>query len=104
LSIAGFPLTAGFPGRWGLLFALVPVDPSARWAIMVAFFCIGLTTLRWANTLLSEPRTKVKEPQSIRERLLLGGGIGLCLLVGAFPQILYPWVVAAVSGVAQQLP
>lgn len=104
MSIAGFPLTAGFPGRWGLLFALVPVDPFARWAIMVAFFCIGLTTLRWANTLLSEPRMKVKEPQSIRERLLLGGGIGLCLLVGAFPQILYPWVVGAVSGVTQQLP
>jgi formate hydrogenlyase subunit 3/multisubunit Na+/H+ antiporter MnhD subunit len=104
MSIAGLPLTAGFPGRWGLLLALAPIDPFAGWAIVIAFFSIGVTTLRWADILLSEPHIRAQGSRSIRERLTLGGGVALSLLVGAFPQIIYPWVVEGVSGVAQLLP
>ncbi len=104
MSIAGLPLTAGFPGRWGLLLALAPIDPFAGWAIVIAFFSIGVTTLRWADILLSEPHIRAQGSRSIRVRLTLGGGVALSLLVGAFPQIIYPWVVEGVSGVAQLLP
>jgi hypothetical protein len=30
----------------------------------------------------------------------MGAGILLCLLLGLFPQLLYPWVVGALSGLA----
>jgi len=104
MSIAGFPLTAGFPGRWGLLLALAPLDPFAGGAILLAFLCVGMTAIRWTYTLLSEPSHRERKAISFSERLFLGGGIGMCLMLGTFPQILYPWVVEVAAGMTQLFP
>jgi len=104
MSIAGFPLTAGFPGRWGLLLTLAPLDPIAGWAILLAFLCVGATAIHWAYTLLSEPRLRERKAINFSERLFLGGGIVMCLVLGAFPQLLYPWVVEVAAGMTQLFP
>ena len=103
-SMAGFPLTAGFPGRWALLSMLATVDPIAGWAIILAFLCVGAATLRWANTLLGSPPDDRTSPSPIVEKLFIGGGIAMCILLGAFPQLLYPWVTDAAAGMAQLFP
>jgi formate hydrogenlyase subunit 3/multisubunit Na+/H+ antiporter MnhD subunit len=103
-SMAGFPLTAGFPGRWALLSTLATVDTIAGWAIILAFLCVGAATLRWANVLLGPPSDERTKSSPIVEKLFIGGGIAMCILLGAFPQLLYPWVTEAAAGMAQLFP
>ncbi len=93
-SLAGFPLTAGFPGRW----AVMAGGGSAALAVVGTLGAVTLAAVRWTSTVLRLPREFALPPSSILERLLLGAGILLCLLLGLFPQLLYPWVVGALSG------
>jgi NADH-quinone oxidoreductase subunit N len=93
-SLAGFPLTAGFPGRW----AVMAGGGSAALAVVGTLGAVTLAAVRWTSTVLRRPRELVLPPSSILERVLLGAGILLCLLFGLFPQLLYPWVVGALSG------
>jgi formate hydrogenlyase subunit 3/multisubunit Na+/H+ antiporter MnhD subunit len=103
-SMAGFPLTAGFPGRWALLSTLATVDLLAGWAIILALLCTGAATLRWTNTFLGSPLDERIKSSTITETLFLVGGIAMCILLGAFPQLLYPWVTEAAAGMAQLFP
>jgi formate hydrogenlyase subunit 3/multisubunit Na+/H+ antiporter MnhD subunit len=103
-SMAGFPLTAGFPGRWALLSTLATMDPVAGWAIILAFLCVGGATLRWANALIGSPSDERTISSPLVEKLFIGGGIAMCILLGAFPQLLYPWVTEAAAGMSQLFP
>jgi formate hydrogenlyase subunit 3/multisubunit Na+/H+ antiporter MnhD subunit len=103
-SMAGFPLTAGFPGRWALLSTLATDNPIAGWAIILAFLCVGVATLRWANALLGSSPDEAIKTSTLVETLFIGGGIAMCILLGAFPQLLYPWVTEAAAGMAQLFP
>jgi formate hydrogenlyase subunit 3/multisubunit Na+/H+ antiporter MnhD subunit len=104
LSIAGFPLTAGFPGRWALISHLASIDFFAGAAIVVASLFIGATAVHWGNVLLSVPLQELPQPEPASVRIILIGGIAMCILLGVFPQLLYPWVVQAVAGMTQLLP
>lgn len=104
MSIAGFPLTAGFPGRWGLLLSLAPLYPLAGGSILLALLCVGMTAIRWTYTLLSEPRLRERKAITFSERIFLGGGIGMCLMLGTFPQVLYPWIVEVAACLTQLFP
>lgn len=104
LSIAGFPLTAGFPGRWALLTILAPIDPVASVTIILACLFIGGAAIRWASIMIAEPRSEDQTHVPVNEKIILGGGVVMCILLGLFPQLIYPWVVQAAAGIAQYVP
>lgn len=104
LSMAGFPLTVGFPGRWALLRVSAPLDPIAGSAIVLGTIILGSVTIRWGRILFMAKTTKSSGPESLGTRLILGGGVGLCLVLGLFPQISYPWVIQAATGLSQLIP
>jgi hypothetical protein len=83
---------------------LATVNPLAGWSIILAFLCLGAATLRWTNALLGSPLDDRKISSTITETLFLVGGIAMCILLGAFPQLLYPWVTEAAAGMAQLFP
>jgi NADH-quinone oxidoreductase subunit N len=93
-SLAGFPLTAGFPGRW----AVITGGGDAALVVVGALAAVALAAVRWTSTVFRKPRPIVVPATTALERLLLGAGIALCVLLGLFPQLLYPWVVKALSG------
>ncbi len=96
LSIAGFPLTAGFPGRWAVMAGGGP----AAYAVVGAIGAISLAAVRWTSTALRTPPEGELPSPAMPERFFLSAGILLCLLLGLFPQLLYPWVIEALSGLS----
>jgi NADH-quinone oxidoreductase subunit N len=91
LSIAGFPLLAGFPLRWMVWDLLASLS---QWQAMVSVFgSIGLfaSALRTLTVLVTGAEEQNKgliEPWQIL--ILLGIGIAGLFLVGLFPQWLLP--------------
>jgi len=96
LSISGFPLTAGFPGRWAVMAGGGP----AAFAVVGAIGAISLAAVRWTSTALRTPPEGELPSAALLERFFLAAGIVLCLLLGLFPQLLYPWVIGAMSGLS----
>jgi formate hydrogenlyase subunit 3/multisubunit Na+/H+ antiporter MnhD subunit len=96
LSIAGFPLTAGFPGRWAVMAGGGP----AAYAVVGAIGAISLAAVLVQRTALRTPLEGELPSPALLERFFLGAGILLCLLLGLFPQLLYPWVIGALSGLS----
>ncbi len=65
---------------------------------------VTLAILRWIGILLRAPEDR-SVPISLRsERVLLGVGMGLCVVLGVFPQLLYPWVIQAASSLSNLVP
>ncbi len=104
LSVAGIPLTAGFPGRWGLLSVLATTRPLAGLALLGGMLAVTLAMLRWIGTFLREPEAGPIPVPLRNERILLGTGIALCVVLGVFPQLLYPWVIQAVGSLTNLVP
>jgi formate hydrogenlyase subunit 3/multisubunit Na+/H+ antiporter MnhD subunit len=98
LSLAGFPLTAGFPGRWSLLTIIAPLDTYAWIGVVgsMGILCVG--AIRSARTLLYQSHAIYVEIVDWREKIFLGGGLFLTLSLGIFPQLLFPWIVKALEG------
>jgi hypothetical protein len=67
-------------------------------AVVVTLAAVSLAAVRWTSTVFRAPRAFVLPEPPALERFLLVAGILLCLLLGLFPQLLYPWVVNALSG------
>jgi formate hydrogenlyase subunit 3/multisubunit Na+/H+ antiporter MnhD subunit len=95
-SVAGFPITAGFPGRW----AIMAGGGAAAFAVVGAIGAVSLAAIRWTSTVLRSPREMSLPPLALLDRFFLGVGILLCVLLGLFPQLLYPWVVGALTGLS----
>jgi formate hydrogenlyase subunit 3/multisubunit Na+/H+ antiporter MnhD subunit len=104
LSLAGFPLTAGFPGRWALLSLTFGQRASILVTLLTTMILFALLVLRWA-TILFDPGIKFeREPGTLAQQFyLLIGTIGL-LLLGIAPQVLAPWVVEVASGLVNLFP
>ena len=100
LSIAGLPLTAGFPARWALLSAIAPNHTIAAATVVASILISSSGAIRWIGVLFRTVPFKAGESPGRSVRLILGSGIGLCILFGVFPQLLFPWVVLAASGLA----
>ena len=93
LSLAGMPLTAGFPGRWAiyrLLFGYHSPTPGLALAMLLSGAGVAFGYLRGLSILLS-PSTepKVKREPFIASLIILGM-IVLCLGLGLRPQWLLP--------------
>jgi len=79
-------------------------DIAAALSVLVSLACIGYLALRWTRILLMPGETDKVISTSVVERAFMICGVLLCLLLGLFPQISYPWVVEAVAGMTQLFP
>ncbi len=107
LSLAGFPLTAGFAGRWALYRLLAPGNIGLALALLLASASVGLASARTMVALFRGGGQRAEGAEgllanfSIQEGqvavvMLAIGVLGL-LLVGLFPQ----WILPAVSKAAE---
>jgi formate hydrogenlyase subunit 3/multisubunit Na+/H+ antiporter MnhD subunit len=101
LTLVGFPITAGFPGRWALLSLVGEGHLLDGLVLVLASFVLILSTLQWAYRFLRTDKEGDASEMPIGPRLLAIGGIVICVVLGVFPQIVYPWVVEAASGLLQ---
>jgi NADH-quinone oxidoreductase subunit N len=98
-TIAGVPLTAGFPARWGALQLLARSGGLVTVVLVVGLALAAATSLRWIGIALSSPEhAPATADLSLDEQVLLSIGLLLCLLLGVFPQILFPWLSQALIG------
>lgn len=100
LSLAGFPLTAGFPGRWGLLAIVAPMDQFGWIAIIGAMGILGIAAIRSSFALLNKSSDIHYDIADWKEKIYLGGGVFLTIVLGIFPQLLFPWIIKALEGIA----
>lgn len=104
LSLAGFPLTAGFAGRWALLYQLAHIHPTSAVLLLIGTASVGLVCARGLaalSTPLEVAPTAETESMPIVQRLFgerpwaSGVSAALLLLIGLlgfFPQWLLPAV------------
>ncbi|MFP3853881.1 MAG: proton-conducting transporter membrane subunit [Anaerolineales bacterium] len=99
ISLGGLPLTAGFPARWGGI-QLVGGDYFAAAVILILGIALAAATAaRWIWILLSEPEEAPITAELLPlEKHLIRAGIGLCISIGIFPQLLFPWISQALAG------
>lgn len=100
LSIAGLPLTAGFPARWAILSAIAPEHVISATTVVLSILITGAGAIRWIGVLFRAVPFVAGHASRRSVQFLLGAGIGMCVLFGVFPQLLFPWVVRAASGLA----
>lgn len=96
MSLAGFPLTAGFPGRWMTISLLVPDDLFGGLAVVAAIGAVGLSFVRRAHE--QRPAARAADGKGGRgTRVLLWAGSALLILLGLAPGAVYGWAANAVT-------
>jgi formate hydrogenlyase subunit 3/multisubunit Na+/H+ antiporter MnhD subunit len=100
LSVAGTPLTAGFPVRWSLLTVVLHADKLAAGTVLFSMIGLGMLVIRWAAILFGRGNGDEINAVSKEPRIFLLGGILLLIFLGLFPQIIFPWVEDVASGLA----
>lgn len=107
LSLVGFPLTAGFPGRWALLALLAQIHPTAAGLLLLGMVSVGLVCARGLMSLVTRPANEERPAQlwsDVREHptVFMGFTLGVLVVVmlGFFPQ----WLLEAVAQAAAAFP
>jgi formate hydrogenlyase subunit 3/multisubunit Na+/H+ antiporter MnhD subunit len=104
LSLAGFPLTPGFPGRWAML-SLGYTESNPVWSVLlITMITFALIVLRWAMVLFDPVGHAVRQTRGIAHQVFLLTGIASLLVLGIAPQILVPWVVEVAAGLLHLFP
>jgi NADH-quinone oxidoreductase subunit N len=101
LSLIGFPLTAGFPGRWSLLSGIRGIPMVIAMIVFASMAVLSIVALRWAYLMFSPGDDLEMRPSTFQERLFMLGGLILTVLLGLFPQILFPWVIETIAGLTR---
>lgn len=104
LSLSGFPLTAGFPGRWALLSLNFAQDLYILLALLLTMILFALLVLRWATILFDPTQEEERMTGRTAIRTYLLFGIASLMLLGIAPQILIPWVVEVAAGLTHLFP
>jgi NADH:ubiquinone oxidoreductase subunit 2 (subunit N) len=108
LSLAGFPLTAGFVGRWGLLYQLTQIHPTAAIILLLGTVSASLVIARGLAALLTPADGTDRPKQSLLPGRLATGlyglGFTIVLALGLFPQWLLPLVADTASAFIRQPP
>ncbi len=106
LSLAGFPLTAGFPARWALLYLVAQIHPTAAIFLLLGTVSLALVCARGLAALLSPPATETDaarlpaaEPLHPLAIAVYSLGFVVVVVIGLFPQ----WILPAVAGTAAAL-
>jgi formate hydrogenlyase subunit 3/multisubunit Na+/H+ antiporter MnhD subunit len=102
-ATGGFPLTAGFPGRWALLTMLAPDSWLSAGAVLLGMAAMGIGGLRWMITMVRS-REGSKAYLGWAERGFIIAGVLLSAVLGLFPQLTYPIVVQAAAGLVNLVP
>ena len=97
-SIAGLPMTAGFPARWGVSSVLAGQFPVQSLLVVGSIMAGGLACLRWLRRSLATRPAESEPGLGRRANGFLIVGIIMCLGLGLFPQLIFPWVVQVVGG------
>lgn len=107
LSLAGLPLTAGFVGRWALLYQLAQIHPTSALFLLIGTASVGLVCARGLASLITPVSAESEsETMTILQRLLsehqvtIGISTFLLLVIlglGFFPQWLFPAVAGTAS-------
>ncbi|MCJ7511933.1 MAG: hypothetical protein MUO23_03055, partial [Anaerolineales bacterium] len=99
LSIAGFPLTAGFPGKWGLTAHLLREGSPAWWCVPAGVVLGVVAGIQWLAVMFAGGAARQPGPQlTTIARGLAVGGVVIVLLLGLFPQLVYPLIIGVISG------
>jgi multicomponent Na+:H+ antiporter subunit D len=110
LSVAGFPLTAGFTGRWALLHLLAQIHPSAAILLLLALATLALVCARGLAAMLTPAVPLEGEPPlptapvSRLALALYAVGFTVLLGLGFFPQWLLPVVARTAAAFTQLAP
>jgi len=104
LSMVGFPLLAGFPPRWGILATSLPGDTLSRMAIVLSTLLGGIMVFRWMSVLLTEAASGPEHRLDPGPRFFLASGMVMVVVIGLFPQILFPWIIRAIAGMSNLVP
>jgi formate hydrogenlyase subunit 3/multisubunit Na+/H+ antiporter MnhD subunit len=65
LSLVGFPLTAGFPGRWALWRLMAADYPAAAYIVLIATVCVGVAYARALAAMVARAEPALPEaPES----------------------------------------
>jgi len=97
LSLAGIPLTAGFPGRWMTLANAQGTDVAAVAAVVFGLGATWFAIGRWGSKLSAHPRDPGRTLGRGRTVVLLVGS-AIILLFGLLPGWLFSWAPAALTG------
>lgn len=104
ISLGGMPLTAGFPARWALMNLGASEGPFLWGSILISVGIIGYSGLRRGYEYLTRKHIVTLSRLGNVERSFLLGGAIVNILMGIFPQILYPWIFQAVEGLSLASP
>ncbi|MBI3362669.1 MAG: hypothetical protein HY023_16330 [Chloroflexi bacterium] len=123
LSLVGFPLTAGFVGRWALWRLLAPAYPEAAIIVLLSAVSVGLAYARGLASLMAkgdqrlgvrvqpgDQRSGEAEGIAPERRTYLGAsplsliyfvvGLAVIAVIGLYPQWLLPAVAKAAEAFA----
>jgi NADH-quinone oxidoreductase subunit N len=103
-SLAGIPLTAGFPGRWGLLQLSAGKGIHLWISILLSMGIIGYSGLKRGFEFFINETEGDQVDLGLIERIFLWGGIGTSVVLGVFPQVLFPWIAQTVLGFSSASP
>src|SRR5205085_149467 len=106
LSLVGFPLTAGFTGRWALLSLLAQIHPSGAILLLISMVSVAYVCARGLAYLLSRqgpPIETAPVPAGRLDAALFTLGFTLILALALFPQWLLP-AVAETAAAFSRLP
>jgi len=104
LSMAGLPLTAGFPWRWALLEKLPEAARSGSLLMILSMLAILWAVLRWTHFFFQPGAIEMEEAEKSPPKLAVALLAGAAILLGIFPQLVYPWVAQTMSGLANLTP
>lgn len=94
LSVAGFPLLAGFPSRIALWHALTPQSMTASIWVFVGMFGLQIAAFRTlAALVMAGDDAKWELNESWIQTAMLGIGVVGLFMLGMFPQILQPFLI-----------
>jgi len=99
LAVAGFPLTAGFPGKWGLTAHLLRVENGAWWWVPVGVVLGVAAGLQWVSVMFSGTADRGQPVELTPLARGMGiGGVIIVIVLGLFPQAVYPLIIGVISG------
>lgn len=104
VSLAGLPLTAGFPWRWTLLTHLSADSPIGVVFMVISMFALLWTALRWTHVLFEASPIGVEVKEGLPGTAAIALLAGVCLLWGLLPQLAIPWVAQATAGLTNLSP
>lgn len=104
LSLAGLPLTVGFPWRWTLLENLPEASRFGALLMILSMLAILWAVLRWTHFFFEGGPIETEDAERSPANVALALMASAYLLLGIFPQLAYPWVAQAMLGLANLSP